>query len=133
MATTPFLVNGKSPEDTAILEEIAHSLSGQVHRVSDAQKKQLHLAAVFACNFSNHMLTIAKDIANQHDIDFTLLHPLIGETINKALSGDPATSQTGPASRKDYNIIEDQLKNLDNSPNLQEIYQLVSENIIRHP
>ena len=46
----------------------------------------LHLAAVFVCNFTNHMLTEGKELALKSGFSFDILKPLITETISKALS-----------------------------------------------
>ncbi|MCY7356580.1 MAG: DUF2520 domain-containing protein, partial [Rudanella sp.] len=90
----------------------------------------LHLAAVFACNFTNHLLAIANDLTKAHDLEFDLLRPLIRETFRKGLAAeDPAEVQTGPARRGDQKTINTHLAMLNGQPKLMEIYELMTGNI----
>ena len=70
----------------------------------------LHLAAVFVCNFTNHMITLGREVSLKADYPFEILTPLIKETISKALDSGPENSQTGPAVRNDRNTIEKHLE-----------------------
>ena len=79
----------------------------------------LHLAAVFVCNFTNHMLTQGKQIADKAGFPFEIFNPLLQETISKAMDIGPENSQTGPAVRNDQNTIEKHLELLSFSPELQ--------------
>ena len=85
--------------------QLARSLSRDVRRLDSAQRRALHLAAVFACNFVNHSIAAARLIANENDIDFALLRPLVDETIRKATKGDPILGQSGPAVRGDQQTM----------------------------
>ena len=76
------------------------------------------------------MLTIAKDIAKQNDLDFNVLKPLIAETLNKSLEIGPEKSQTGPAMRGDFEILERHMEFLKENPELAEIYKVISQHII---
>jgi len=99
---------------------------------SDSESRaQIHLAAVFANNFSNNLLASSQKILAEKNIDFKILEPLIIETIRKAFSIGPIEAQTGPAVRGDNKIIEKQL-NLLKDENLKEIYKLISKNIQRY-
>ena len=51
----PFFVEAKRPEDVELLKAVAATLSEKVYEASSEQRKSLHLAAVFICNFTNHM------------------------------------------------------------------------------
>ncbi len=90
-----------------------------------------HLAAVFSSNFINHLLTLSKEILDEHGLNFKLLEPLIYETINKALDLQPKYTQTGPAVREDKVIIDRHMKMLDNDESKQKIYQIMSDSIIQ--
>ncbi|MBO7441159.1 MAG: DUF2520 domain-containing protein, partial [Bacteroidales bacterium] len=85
--------------------QLARSLSRDVRRLDSAQRRALHLAAVFACNFVNHSIAAARLIANENDIDFALLRPLVDETIRKATASDPILGQSGPAVRGDQQTM----------------------------
>jgi predicted short-subunit dehydrogenase-like oxidoreductase (DUF2520 family) len=79
------------------------SIHGEVYFVDTDHRKMLHLAAVFICNFTNHMLTMGKEVALKAGFSFDLLAPLLKETISKAIDSGPENSQTGPAeTRSEY-------------------------------
>ena len=92
----------------------------------------LHLAAVFICNFTNHMLTAGMEVAEKAGVPFEILYPLLQETVSKALSIGPDKSQTGPAVRNDQNTIEKHLELLSFSPDLQNIYREITISIINY-
>jgi predicted short-subunit dehydrogenase-like oxidoreductase (DUF2520 family) len=126
----PFLLESSDDESSEILRSLAESIYGKVYYVDTEQRTMLHLAAVFACNFTNHMLTAGKEIASKADFSFEILVPLIKETISKAIDSGPENSQTGPAMRHDQNTIEKHLKLLSFSPDLQRIYNEMTQSII---
>lgn len=113
------------------LSKLAKKLSRSVYAIDSEKRKMLHLAAVFACNFSNHMFSIATEILIQSDIPFDLLKPLIAETAQKAIDSDPGKAQTGPAVRNDQNVIQNHLEMLKDNPDFEKIYRFVSESIYK--
>jgi len=128
----PLCLEGADEEITKRLEELARTVSNNVYRVDSAQRKVLHLAAVFACNFTNHLYTVAEGLLAESNLDFNLLRPLIMETADKVKQHSPASVQTGPAVRNDGQTIAAHLQMLNNEPALQEIYQLLSQHIIKN-
>lgn len=129
--TVPLCIEGRDETITRQLEELARSISNNVSRVTSAQRKTLHLAAVFACNFPNYLYHIAQQIVNDDKLDFNLLRPLILETAQKVMERQPAEVQTGPAVRNDEITMTNHLQLLDKQPALQEIYKLLSQGIIK--
>lgn len=111
------------------LQNMAKQLSSRVSFVDSAQRKILHLAAVFACNFPNYLYGIADSLLQKHQLDFDLLRPLILETALKAQNSHPANVQTGPAIRGDESTMHSHLELIGNQENLKAIYQLLSESI----
>ena len=128
-STTPILVEAREEETLQELEQLARSISRQVQVVSSDARKQLHLAAVFACNFTNHLLGISREILQQANLPTNLLQPLLNETIAKASQFHPFTVQTGPAVRGDQNVLQEHLRLLQNQPRYQQLYQALSESI----
>ena len=129
---TPLFIEARYTDDVLILNQIATFLSQKVYQYSSEQRLSLHLAAVFACNFSNYCYDISKQILNQSQVDFSLLYPLILETAKKATLVDPKIAQTGPAKRGDQNIIhmhEDMLAE-NNTLAFLEVYKLLSQQIL---
>lgn len=128
----PVCVEAARSADARALECLAVRISGNVLRVNSEKRRMLHLAAVFASNFTYHMYTIAADILKRSGLDPDLLHPLITETVRKSLKHEPGTAQTGPASRQDLKIIEHHLTLLEDDKLFVEIYRLLTDSIIRH-
>ncbi len=128
----PICIEAKHRSTEKTLTVLGKSISKEVYSVHADDRKVMHLAAVFACNFSNRMLSISHEILEDHQIDASLLHPLIVETINKALSIGPMESQTGPAARGDDETIKKHLKLLQYRPDFKKIYKLLSENLKEH-
>jgi predicted short-subunit dehydrogenase-like oxidoreductase (DUF2520 family) len=126
----PIFIESYSDEVENTLIQIARSISKEVRKIGSEERKALHVAAVFASNFSNHMLTIAKDIMQQNSLDYDWLKPLITETINKSMYMGPGEAQTGPAKRGDLNILDSHLEFLQGDESVAEIYKVVSQHII---
>lgn len=110
---------------------LGKKISKNVNFISSEQRKQLHLAAVFTCNFANHMYSIGQKILEEKAVDFKLLTPLIQETAQKVLELDPISAQTGPAVRFDKDIISAHEKALKDTPDFQKLYSFVSESIFK--
>jgi predicted short-subunit dehydrogenase-like oxidoreductase (DUF2520 family) len=131
LKSVPFCIEGDRQETLETISAIAHLLSANVTEVSSEQRKILHLAAVFACNFSNHLYHLSNELLKQHHLTFDLLKPLILETAFKVQSALPLEVQTGPAVRNDSNTMEEHLALLADTPEMQLIYQMLSNSIIR--
>lgn len=127
----PFFLEASDASVMQILRNVAMQLGAKVYVTSTDQRKMLHLAAVFACNFTNHMLTAGKIISAKAGFSFDVLKPLINETIIKALENGPENSQTGPAYRNDTGTFKRHLDLLSFSPELQGIYRGITQSIIK--
>ena len=126
----PLFIESNNEETETILTPLAKAISGKVRKIKSEERKALHVAAVFASNFSNHMITLSKQIMEDNGLSFDLLKPLISETINKSLSLGPENTQTGPAKRGDLEILDRHMEFLQEDETLSEIYKLVSQSII---
>jgi len=111
------------------IKTIADLLSDRVYEVGTDQRKILHLAAVFACNFTNHLYQLSAQLLESNGLDFELLKPLIEETAAKIQSAPPKDVQTGPAVRDDQKTLSAHLDLMTGEPNLQRIYTILSESI----
>lgn len=130
--TVPLCIEGADENITKQLVELAQTVSNNVYRVNSAQRKILHLAAVFACNFPNYLYNIAQQLLAAHDMSFEMLRPLILETAQKVQTHLPVEVQTGPAIRNDKNTMAAHLQMLNNEPDLKAIYSLLSQEIIKN-
>ena len=111
------------------LAKYAFQISEDVRKVNSEQRKLIHLAAVFANNFSNRMFSIAEELLKNANVDFDILIPLLNETNEKIKKNSPSKVQTGPAKRNDLKVIEKHLQLLENDKKLQELYELITQNI----
>jgi len=127
---TPIFIESVNQETEIVLTSLAQAISGQVIKIASEERKALHVAAVFASNFTNHMLTISKKIMEQNGLEYDWLRPLISETINKSLQLGPEDAQTGPAKRGDIEILEKHLAFLQNDPAIADMYKIISQHII---
>ncbi len=131
IAEVPFCIEGANNETESMLMELGNSLSKSVYKINSEQRKKIHLAAVFACNFSNYMYTVSEDILSENDIDFDILKPLILETAKKIQDNTASSMQTGPAKRNDEAVIKNHIEMLADSKDYQDIYKIITNNIIK--
>ena len=111
--------------------ELAGDISNKVQLSNARMRKALHISAVFACNFVNHMYALAGELLEKEGLSFTLLEPLIRETTQKALTMSARDAQTGPARRKDRVVMNRHIETLNDKSFHREIYTLVSESIMK--
>lgn len=125
----PLCIEANDESQLAILNNLATKISRQVYELGGEKRKVLHLAAVFACNFPNHLYALANKILSQNGLDFEIIRPLIAETADKVMSNLPENVQTGPAVRADESTLNKHLSMLTDMPELQNIYQTLSDSI----
>ena len=129
--TVPLFVEAAEPAGAATLLALAHSLSQRVSLLGSAQRLQLHLGAVFASNFTNHVLGIAHQLLGEAGLDFALLTPLVHETVDKALAAQPSpfAVQTGPAARHDAPTLAAHAAALAAHPTWRALYAQLTQSI----
>ncbi|MBC6401392.1 MAG: DUF2520 domain-containing protein [Ekhidna sp.] len=123
------LVEG-TPEIKSEIVKLAMEISNHVKVMNSSDRAKTHLAAVFACNFSNHMYHIAEKQLKEIGMTFRDILPLVNETLEKAIALNPSNAQTGPAVRKDQVTIDRQLEMLNGNEQL--LYELITKNIQRY-
>ncbi|GAB3041844.1 F420-dependent NADP oxidoreductase [Acinetobacter apis] len=130
-SNTPFLLEAQYDADLLRLNEMARTLSQQIYHYNSEQRLSLHLAAVFANNFSNYCFDIAKQTVERNAVDFNLLTALMKETAEKACQFDPKVVQTGPAMRQDQNTLDahQSLLQQQQAEDHLAVYRLLSEHI----
>ena len=126
----PISIEAINTETENTLFNLASSLSETVVKLNSQQREVLHLSAVFACNFSNHLYAVANNLLVENKLNFDLLRPLIAETASKSQFFSPQDVQTGPAVRNDQLTINKHLDFLDDKPHLKQLYDLLSQDII---
>ncbi|MDR1406890.1 MAG: DUF2520 domain-containing protein [Tannerella sp.] len=129
-ARVPCFVEARLPQDEVLLCRIAGEISGDVRALASYQRKRLHLAAVFACNFTNHMYAIAAKTLEREGLPWEILLPLIDATAAGVHTLAPSQAQTGPAARGDRRVMDMQAE-LTADADVKRIYQLISDHIYK--
>jgi len=127
LGEVPFFLESSSDDVMLAIQKVALKLSARkVYKADSRQRMLLHVAAVFAGNYSNLMYTISNEVIKRSGLQQEVLHPLILETARKATSGDPMKMQTGPARRNDTITIEKHIETLASLPEYAELYRLLA-------
>lgn len=128
MSRVPMLLESTDATTHALLTALARDISDNVSDADSAMRAHLHLAAVLANNFANHMWTLADRYLRAHTPhDITLLRPLLEQSLAKAMAIGPGPAQTGPAMRGDTRVMQSHIDALDTDT--AQLYQLISNNI----
>ncbi|MDB5137202.1 MAG: oxidoreductase [Mucilaginibacter sp.] len=129
--SVPLCIEGADEHINAQLKELAYTITQNVYQINSAERKTLHLAAVFAANFPNYLYHISQQLLADQQLPFDLLRPLILETAKKVQEHLPASVQTGPAIRNDEKTMKSHLYQLHEKPELEALYKLLSQGIIK--
>ncbi|MBO6201189.1 MAG: DUF2520 domain-containing protein [Chryseobacterium sp.] len=124
----PFFIEAEDQIDEKSLFELASIISENVEVSTYEKRKYIHLTAVFACNFVNHLFARAKEISDSQDLDFNYFLPLINETVEKIYHLDPKLAQTGPAVRGDERVVKLHEELITNKEQL-DIHKTLNESI----
>jgi predicted short-subunit dehydrogenase-like oxidoreductase (DUF2520 family) len=130
ISKVPFLIEGSSAPLLETVKDLALSLSPNVFLANSEQRLKIHVAAVFAGNYTNYLYSIASELLNGSGYNLDLMRPLIEETSRKAMLSEPETLQTGPARRGDLEVIRKHIKSLASKPEYAEIYRQLAGLII---
>jgi len=128
----PIFVEANSDQSKALIEQLAADISSDVHQASSEDRLAIHVAAVFACNFTNFMFVGADEILSKYDLSFQSLRPLINETMRKTETRTPYKAQTGPAIRGDQETLKTHLNMLSDAGMWQKLYRFVSDMMIEY-
>lgn len=124
----PFFIDAENESDEEILRNLALKISKNVMFADSKKRKYIHLTAVFACNFVNHLYARAKEISDSQNIPFDYFLPLIDETTQKIHELEPKLAQTGPAVRGDIKVLELHEQLITDEEKLK-IYKILNESI----
>ena len=124
----PFCLESENDSDLELLEKVAKTISRNIFKIDEKQRKALHISAVFVNNFVNEMYRIGNEICEENKVPFEILKPLILETVNKVMTLSPKEAQTGPAKRNDTQTIDAHLDFLSNE-NHATIYKILTQSI----
>lgn len=125
----PFFIEASNDALNQQLIALCNSLRVNFQTINSQQRMALHISAVFACNFSNYLYSIAEDLLKSNGLEFDLLKPLIAETAEKIKEISPRDAQTGPAKRNDQATIQKHIEALEVHTDWQMLYKALSEGI----
>lgn len=125
----PVLIESNSDKMLNQLKSLAKKLGAKSYHYNSVQRKKIHLAAVVVSNFSNHLYHLAYDYLQHEKLPFTILHPLIEQSVKNLSSQSAYNNQTGPARRGDKKTINNHLDLLNKNKQLKKVYQLLSDSI----
>lgn len=126
----PLLVNGNNENTTKQLLKFCSQLSENVQVVTDEERLKLHLCAVLASNFTNHLFALTQKYCTDNGKDFNLLLPIIEETVNRVKNYNAANVQTGPAIRNDTNTLDKHRALLSDNTTLLSLYNVLTKSVI---
>ena len=131
MGRIPFLVEASSPSVLEEIKDLAFTISEWVEEADSLKRLKVHLAAVFANNFSNHMVHVAQELLKEAELDPSMLKPILKETFQKLKELDAYSSQTGPAVRGDQESMNKHIELLRDHPEWEKLYTFISRDIER--
>ena len=131
-SNVPIFIEGSNERACQLAADIALTVSSHVESRNSEERRILHLAAVFACNFANHCYALSAKVLEQAGMSFDVMLPLIDETAAKVHDMPPRDAQTGPAVRYDEGVIEAHLKLLQDDPVTYDVYKCLSQSIYSH-
>ena len=124
-STIPCFIEGKNIDDIAAIYSLAQTLTSRIYEASQHDRERLHIAGIFANNYTNLMYRIAEDVLKSTSIPFEALLPLIDNTAAKMHTMKPFDAQTGPAKRGDERVINHHLEILKTTP-YAEVYRALA-------
>ncbi len=126
----PIFLESENSDTEKMLQHMAKAISKSFFKITSHERKALHVSAVFASNFTNHMLLIAQELMKENNLSFDWLKPLIAEMINKSLTMGPENAQTGPARRGDFEVLDKHVEFLKGDKQVAELYRMISQHIV---
>jgi len=128
MSQVPFLIEASDTPTANALKSLASGLSRTVVDADSTLRSHIHVAAVFACNFTNFIWSCADELLKKDNLGLDIMRPLLHATLEKALDIGPEAAQTGPARRGDMHVMEKHVASL--PPSLAQLYQTLTDHII---
>ena len=125
-SSIPCFIEGRNIDDIAAIYSLALTLTSRIYEANQHDRERLHIAGIFANNYTNLMYRIAAEVLKDTQIPFQALLPLIDQTAAKVHTLAPADAQTGPAKRGDQVVMNHHLEILDATP-FREVYQSLAE------
>ena len=124
----PVLIEANTKKNLDKLKKLCELLNTTCKVIHSKDRLYYHLAATFANNFTNHLLSITDEIINKFNLNKDFFIPISNQTIQKFKENKSKESQTGPAIRNDVKTIKKHERILENSKYLN-LYKIITESI----
>jgi predicted short-subunit dehydrogenase-like oxidoreductase (DUF2520 family) len=128
----PFFLEASNDDTLQHLKQLAACYSENIWEADSRMRQKIHLSAVLSNNFINHLLTYSEELLQEAGLPFEILHPLLKETIEKAMLLGPTQAQTGPANRRDLKTLDAHRALLSEKKEMLDYYQLITKLIQHH-
>lgn len=126
----PVFLEASNADTMLVLKEVVEKAFVNIKELSSAERKILHIAAVFSSNFTNHMVTLADEQLRTIGLDYTVMLPLLKEVTDKLFHLPPQQAQTGPAVRMDLSVVNEHIELIADAMT-KDIYEKISESIMK--
>lgn len=132
-SSTPLLIEANTKTALTQLKSLANAVSKTVRVIKSEERLRIHLAAVFASNFTNAMYVAAYELIEESltKKDTALLFPLMKHSFQKLEIVHPLMAQTGPAMRQDKDVMQKHLSLLKGNRELSVLYRSLSDLILK--
>ena len=124
----PVLIEANTKKNLDKLKKLCELLNTTFKVIDSKDRLYYHLAATFANNFTNHLLSVTDEIINKFNLNKDFFIPISNQTIQKFKENKSKESQTGPAIRNDVKTIKKHERILENS-NYLNLYKIITESI----
>lgn len=128
-STIPIFIEASDMRSLLLIRDISGLITKNIYEINSEKRALLHLSAVFASNFTNHLLAVSTEILSRAGIEREVLNSLVRETMEKSFEMEPIDSQTGPAVRGDGSTIKKHLNLLSFSSELSQLYTFLTKSI----
>lgn len=129
LAEVPFFTEATDESSQSDVDRYASMLSAKVYHADSARRKTLHIAGVLSCNFVNYLWDCTSQVLEADGYDFSVVEPLIRATLDKAVALGPRAAQTGPAMRRDIDVMRRHLELLDDDT--ADLYKKITNSILK--
>jgi hypothetical protein len=123
------LADANKPEALEPLLKFAHTIADRVVEADDNTRLKYHFAATWVNNFTNYLFTTAEKFCEQENISFSVLLPLMEETVMRMRNISPSETQTGPAIRFDGVTLDKHRELIKEYPVFIRFYNLFTQEI----
>lgn len=125
-------LTAKDNETMSIGHKYGKTIGCTVMEADDDTRCRIHMAGVLTNNFITALCGMAAEQLKKGGIPFDVMYSLLDETIAKVKQANPRRAQSGPAIRHDAAVMQKHLELLKDEPDVADIYQMISKNIMAH-